>query len=152
MNEISKQTEYELHAIENGRSLTKNDVMAICNATEGMVANISDTINNVAATLRDINMMNARVEVETKRLEHAFDCMMLKAQKDITIYRETLPILDKNFTSMQARMDKLMDRALDMLCDDVSDESLARQEAVMNMIEKTNDSLNNLISKLLPGY
>ena len=45
-----------------------------------------------------------------------------------------------------------MDRALDMLCEDVSEESLKRQEAVMNMIEMTNNSINSLVSKLLPSY
>ena len=52
---------------------------------------------------------------------------------------------------MQNRMDRLMDRALDFISDDCSEESLSRQEAVMKLIEITNESLNKLIVKLLPA-
>lgn len=153
MNELSKNYEAELLSIENeDKILGKNDVIEICNATEGIVANITETINNVAATMRDISIVKARVEIESKRLEHAFDDMMLKAQKDITMYRDTLPILEKNFSSMQSRMDRLMDKAMDMICEDVSDSSIGKQEMVMNLIEVTNNTLNNLICKLLPFH
>lgn len=153
MNEITKNTDYELLAVEDQNiPLQKSDMMAICNATECIVANISDTINNVAATMRDISVIKARVDLETKQLEHAFDCMMLKAKKDVTIYRDTLPLLEKNFSSMQDRMDRLMDRAMDLICEDVSDLSLNRQEMIMNLIEITNNTINSLISKLLPTH
>lgn len=153
MNELSKNYEAELLSIENeDKILGKNDVIEICNATEGIVANITETINNVAATMRDISMVKARVEIESKRLEHAFDDMMLKAQRDITMYRDTLPILEKNFSSMQSRMDRLMDKAMDMICEDVSDSSIGKQEMVMKLIEVTNSTLNNLICKLLPFH
>lgn len=151
MNEITKNKDYELRRIEDlDLKLEDGDVKTICDATEGIVENISNTITNVSATMRDISLAKAQVELETQRLEHAFDSMLLKAQKDITLYRESLPILEKNFSSIQARMDRLMDRAMDMICEDVSDISLTKQEMIMNFIEKTNDSLNNLISKLIP--
>ncbi len=153
MNEITKNKDYELRRIEDlDLKLEDGDVKTICDATEGIVENISNTITNVSATMRDISLAKAQVELETQRLEHAFDSMLLKAQKDITLYRESLPILEKNFSSIQARMDRLMDRAMDMICEDVSDISLTKQEMIMNFIEKTNDSLNNLISKLIPTH
>ncbi len=153
MNEITKNTDNQLRKVEGqGSGVKEVDVKTICDATEGIVASISNTINNVSASLRDINLAKAQVELETQRLEHAFDCMMLNAQKDITIYRESLPLLEKNFSSIQSRMDRLMDRAMDMMCEDISEISLTKQEMIMNFIEKTNDSLNNLISKLIPSH
>ncbi|MDE6338242.1 MAG: hypothetical protein K2K97_00455 [Muribaculaceae bacterium] len=113
---------------------------------------MTDTINNVASLGRDIANVCAQVKIETRRLEHALDCLMLKAQTDVQIYRESLPLLDKNFTAMHNRMDRLMDKAMDMLCEDVSEASLKRQEMAMSLIEMTNDSLNNLIAKLMPNH
>lgn len=153
MNEIYKNTDYDLLAVEDqNRPLQASDMMAICNATEGIVANISATINNVSATMRDISMIKARVDIETKQIEHAFNSLMVKAQKDITMYRDSLPLLEKNFSSMQARMDRLMDKAMDLICEDVSDLSLSKQEMIMNLLEMTNNTLNSLISKLLPTH
>ena len=39
-----------------------------------------------------------------------------------------------------------------MICEDVSESSLARQEMAMRMIEMTNNSINNLVAKLLPNH
>ena len=153
MNELIQNSSYDLRPIEDSdRELRKEDIMAICEATKDVVSNVAATVDNITATVREINLIKAKVELETRQLEHAFDCLMVKAQRDITIYRETLPLLDKNFESMQARMDRLMDKAMDIICEDVSDASLARQEMCMNLIEKTNNMLNNLIGKLLPSY
>lgn len=153
MNELIKNQDTSLSRIESYEVLpTENDTLVLAEAAQNIVSNVTDAINNVAATMGEISRISAQVEIETKRLDHALDCLMIKAQQDITIYRESLPVLEKNFADMQSRMDRLMDRTMDMICEDVSDTSLARQEMAMRMIEMTNNSLNNLIAKLLPNH
>lgn len=153
MNDLIKNQDTSLSRIESYEVLpTENDTLVLAEAAQNIVSNVTDAINNVAATMGEISRISAQVEIETKRLDHALDCLMIKAQQDITIYRESLPVLEKNFADMQSRMDRLMDRTMDMICEDVSDTSLARQEMAMRMIEMTNNSLNNLIAKLLPNH
>ena len=153
MNDIIKNYDNSLATIENYEVLpAEGDTLVLAEAAQNIVNNVTDAINNVAATMSEISRITAHVELETKRLDHALDALMIKSQRDITIYRDTLPLLEKNFTDMQARMDRLMDRAMDMICEDVSDASLARQEMAMRMIEMTNNSINNLVAKLLPNH
>lgn len=133
------------------RSLNKEDMIVLAESANMIVNTVSSCVDNVSKTYRDITMISAQVEIESQRLNHALDSLMIKAKRDIQIYRDTLPLLDKNFASMQARMDRLMDRAMDLLSEDISDESLARQEAIMKMIEMTNNSINGLVIKLLPN-
>ena len=153
MNDIIKNDDYSLSAIENYDVIpAEGDTLVLAEAAQNIVNNVTNAISNVAATMSDISRITAHVELETKRLDHALDCLMIKSRHDITIYRDTLPLLEKNFTQMQSRMDRLMDRAMDMICEDISDASLARQEMAMRMIEMTNNSINNLVAKLLPNH
>ena len=153
MNDLVKNNNNSLSRIENYDMVPmEGDTLVLAEAAQNIVKDVTNAINNVAATISEISRISAQVEMETKRLDHALDCLMVKAQRDITMYRDTLPLLEKNFTDMQGRMDRLMDRAMDMICEDVSDSSLARQEMAMKMIEMTNNSINNLIAKLLPDY
>lgn len=151
MNELTTTTPAELTPAGKTNQLGRNELIAITQSADNIVNSITSCINNVANTSRDIAMISAQIEVENIRLNHTLDCFIEKAKKDLQIYRDTLPLLDKNFSSMQARMDRLMDRAMDLISDDVSDESLARQQAIMNLIELTNDSINKLTLKLLPN-
>ena len=153
MNDIIKNQNNSLSSIEDYEVVpAEGDTLVLAEAAQNIVDNVTNAINNVAATMSEISRISAHVEMETKRLDHALDCLMVKAQRDITIYRDTLPLLEKNFTDMQARMDRLMDRTMDMICEDVSESSLARQEMAMRMIEMTNNSINNLVAKLLPNH
>lgn len=153
MNDIIKNQDNSLSSIEDYEVIpAEGDTLVLAEAAQNIVNNVTNAINNVAATMSEISRISAHVEMETKRLDHALDCLMVKAQRDITIYRDTLPLLEKNFTDMQARMDRLMDRTMDMICEDVSESSLARQEMAMRMIEMTNNSINNLVAKLLPNH
>ena len=148
-----KNQDHSLSSIEDYEVVpAEGDTLVLAEAAQNIVDNVTNAINNVAATMSEISRISAHVEMETKRLDHALDCLMVKAQRDITIYRDTLPLLEKNFTDMQARMDRLMDRTMDMICEDVSESSLARQEMAMRMIEMTNNSINNLVAKLLPNH
>ena len=153
MNDMIKNQDHSLSSIEDYEVVpAEGDTLVLAEAAQNIVDNVTNAINNVAATMSEISRISAHVEMETKRLDHALDCLMVKAQRDITIYRDTLPLLEKNFTDMQARMDRLMDRTMDMICEDVSESSLARQEMAMRMIEMTNNSINNLVAKLLPNH
>lgn len=153
MNDIIKNQDNSLSSIEDYEVIpAEGDTLVLAEAAQNIVNNVTNAINNVAATMSEISRISAHVEMETKRLDHALDCLMVKAQRDITIYKDTLPLLEKNFTDMQARMDRLMDRTMDMICEDVSESSLARQEMAMRMIEMTNNSINNLVAKLLPNH
>ena len=153
MNDIIKNQDHSLSSIEDYEVVpAEGDTLVLAEAAQNIVNNVTNAINNVAATMSEISRISAHVEMETKRLDHALDCLMVKVQRDITIYRDTLPLLEKNFTDMQARMDRLMDRTMDMICEDVSESSLARQEMAMRMIEMTNNSINNLVAKLLPNH
>lgn len=119
---------------------------------ENIVGKVSSTIDNISTSMVRIKEISAQVELECARMEHALDVLMLKAQRDVKIYEQSLPILDKQFESCQNRMDRLMDKAMDIITSDVSAESLNRQEAMMSLIELTNNSLNSLIAKLIPTY
>ncbi len=135
--------------IEN--PIVVEEVRQLSSRTDNIIANVSNALNNISVNAVEISRISADVQLQCAQLEHMLNCMMVKAQRDVTLYEKSLPILDKQFNFCQQRLDKLMDKAVDLISDDISDASLARQEAIMTLIETTNSSINNLISKLIPS-
>lgn len=131
---------------------TIEDFKELGACAERMVNQVSGVIDNITGTIINIKQISAEVELEQARMERAIDALMIKAQRDIQIYEKSLPILDKQFERCHDRMDKLMDRSMDLITNDLSPEALNRQEAMMSLIEITNNSLNSLIAKLIPKY
>ena len=127
------------------------EVRQLSTRTDNIIANVSNALNNISANAVEISRISADVQLQCAQLEHMLNCMMVKAQRDVTLYEKSLPILDKQFNFCQQRLDKLMDKAVDLISDDISDASLARQEAIMTLIETTNSSINHLIPKLIPS-
>lgn len=142
-----------LERIENPTSeITLADINQLAGHAENMVGMVTNTLNNITATATDIAEIAANVKIQCAQLEHSLDCLMLKAQRDVKIYEVSLPVLNKQFEACQNRLDRLMDKAMDMIADDFSDSALARQECMMSLIEIANNSLNALITKLIPSY
>lgn len=132
--------------------VTIHDFQEIGNCAERIVTQVSSLVNSVNSTMLQIKEISAQVELEQARINQAIDALMIKAQRDIHIYEKSLPVLDKQFERCQDRMDKLMDKTMELISNDLSESSLQRQEAMMSLIEITNNSLNSLIGKLIPRY
>lgn len=146
-------SEKSLDKLSNpNRPATIDDYKEFADQTERVVNKVSLMVENITDSVVRINELSAQVKLECARMEHTLDVLMIKAQRDIKIYEESLPILDRQFEKCQNRMDKLMDKAMDLITSDLSAESLNRQEAMMSLIEITNNSLNTLIAKLIPSY
>lgn len=143
----------QLEKIENtDLPISMAEINEFTDKSERIIGKISDTINSVSSTLKDIELIRAQSEVEFRKLNLQFDAILARLHNNHQMYKDTLPLIDKQFTSLQARMDKLVDRALDIITEDLSDDALAKQENIMKIIENTNESLNKLIGKLLPSY
>lgn len=136
----------------NNKMPTIQEVQELVNTYDSMVGKITSTIEKVSTSVVEIKTLSARVELETAQIEASLDALMIKAQKDVKLYEISLPLLDKQFTLYQQRMDNLMAKAIDIIGDDFSDNGIARQEAIVKLIELTNDGLNRLMSKLIPQY
>ena len=136
----------------SGGKLTPQEFSAIVHRADNIVNNVAGIVNNVTSTIVELRQVSAQVEIECAMLDQAIDALMIKAQRDLRIYEQSIPTLDKQFERLHDRMDKLMDKAMDLLTEDVSETALMRQESIMKLIEVTNGSLNSLIQKLIPNY
>lgn len=149
-NEVIYPEEYKP---EPNSALITREKDSVVAQTMLITQTISSVVNTTMTSISQIVAARSQVEVEIAKLDHMLDSLVLKAQRDIEIYKQTIPTINAQFNRFQDRMDKLMDRAIDMLTSDVSDNALSRQEAIMSLIETTNDAMNRLIGKLLPqGY
>ena len=131
-------------------NLSPDDVRAIAQGAEHIVANVAGMINNLSTNSIQIMKLRSEIEKDYAKLDHELDVLMVKCKTDERIYEMSLPVLDKQFTACQNRLDKLTDKVMELITEDVSEENRARQEAFMSLIEVTNNSMNSLIAKLIP--
>lgn len=129
-----------------------SEVNDIIMSSNNLIKNLNITVTTVCSTIEDIKRISADVELEISRMDHMIDSLMIKANRDIELYKISIPTLNKQFDSVQTRLDTLMGRALDMVSTDFSENALARSEFAMKLIEQVNDTLNRLIEKLIPSY
>lgn len=149
---MTKDNQDALKRIENDNvPVTMQDIKDVAEYADNMVNAISGAVSNVATSIVELQHIQADVELQCAQLDYAIDSLMIKAQRDVRIYEQSLPILDKQFNTCQARLDRLVDKAMDIVCEDISENAIARQEFVMKMIEVANSSLNSLIAKLIPN-
>lgn len=149
--EVNNNTYIPTEANAGGK-LTIQDFHAIAHRADNIVNNVAGVVDNITSTVVELRQISAQVEIECAKLDQAIDALMIKARRDIRIYEQSIPTLDKQFERLHDRMDKLMDKAMDLLTDDISEGAIARQEAIMKLIEVTDGSLNSLIQKLIPNY
>lgn len=148
---MEETNQNNLQRIDPNTELTVQDVKELSERAGMMVKDIVNAVEDVTGTVRDLASISASVKIQCAQLEHDFDCLLLKAQKDLKLYEMSLPTLNEQLTMCQNRLDKVIDKAMDMALDDLSEQSLARQEFVMTIVETTNSSLNSLIAKLMPS-
>lgn len=144
--------ELSLRNINSNDKVTIKDVQQLANTCDSMIGKITSSIEKVSTSVVEIKTLSAQVEIETTKIEAYLDALIVKAQRDVKLYESSLPMLDKQFTMYQQRMDVLMSKAIEMIGDDFSDNGIARHEAVIKLIELTNDGLNRLMTKLIPQY
>jgi hypothetical protein len=152
MYKNNQLTEFDDHNHQDYTPVTLADVQTLATTCDQIMDTVSTTVGQVCTTVLEVKAITSQVEIETKRLEASLDALLIKAQRDTKLYESSLPLLDKQFTMYQQRMDKLMEKSIDMMTEDFSDEGLARNEAILKLIEMTNQGLNSLMSKLIPQY
>lgn len=139
---------------ESGCEVAKyvpDDVKDIIKLSTNLMTEVNGAVTTISNTVVQIKQLSAQVELEFAKMDHMLDALMVRAQRDKEIYEQSLPVLDKQFAANQSRMDMLMMKTVDMILTDDSENALQKQEAMMNLIEITNQSLNNLIAKLIPS-
>lgn len=132
--------------------ISQQDYKEIGQRAEKIVNVVSNVINNSLETYAQVKELSAKVEIECKRMELALDALVEKARYNLDVYKASLPTLDAQFSSCQQRMDRLIDKAMEFIVEDLTEENILKQEALMTLIEITNNSLNTLIAKLIPRY
>lgn len=153
--EFMPQSDSDLTYTDNSQneSLSKlSEVNDIIKSSDFLVKSLSLTVTTVCSTVEDIKKISAQVEIEIAKMDHMIDALMIKAQRDIEIYKTSLPVLNEQFNRFQSRLDMLMTKAMDMVSSDFSENALARSEFALTLIDKTNEHLSKLIEKLIPQY
>ena len=72
-----------------------SEVNDIIMSSNNLIKNLNITVTTVCSTIEDIKRISADVELEISRMDHMIDSLMIKANRDIELYKISIPTLNK---------------------------------------------------------
>lgn len=106
-------------------------------------------ITNGTTGIKNIIEATGNIKVAMQNLENEMEKFRISAQKDAYLYEKSLPMWERQLDKIQARIDKTMDRVMDSFSTDFSEESLKKQNMMMDALMAVNDSFNVMVMKLM---
>ncbi len=103
---------------------------------------VCDLINDTTKTIADMRMEIVRVEAQV-------DMFCANLETDLKKYQQRLPIVEKQLNGASARIDKFVDKILEMDGDYTSSEYLQKQSMLLDALTSINNQFNNILAKLL---
>lgn len=134
-NDISNRLQ-----IVNSYASTINDSLMVINDSISTVNSFTDKVHNIATLWADI-------EIEIHKLDLQFDGYIAKLHSDLEMYKAKMPILQKTFEDLSDKIDKILDRALDMEAN--TEIELKVKLKLLETLDKQTNQLTALIIKSL---
>jgi len=119
-----------------------NNALSKIDSVCGLVGNLSSSFSETALAI-------ANTKTEIARLENELDRFIAESQVSLEKFKAVAPILSTQLENASKRIDKITDTILSSSNDSLSEESLKKQNALVDLLNTSNDTFNNLLVKLI---
>jgi len=119
-----------------------NNALSKIDSVCGLVGNLSSSFSETALAI-------ANTKTEIARFENELDRFIAESQVSLEKFKAVAPILSTQLENASKRIDKITDTILSSSNDSLSEESLKKQNALVDLLNTSNDTFNNLLVKLI---
>lgn len=91
----------------------------------------------------------ANVKLEISRLDHELDMYIAESNMKLERFKVAMPILEKQLTLISNRINGITDKMLENVMDASDSESIKKHEIMSEMLHDANESINNMLVKLI---
>ena len=152
-NKMNNQNNNVENDIEKGRAVSANINRIDMNLqNEVFLSNLNqtlDSLNRFVSGASNIMSTYADMKIQISQVEAQVDAFCASLETDLKKYQHRLPIVEKQLNSASERIDRFVDRILDMEGDNTSPEYLQRQSLLLDALTSINNQFNNILVKLL---
>jgi len=119
------------------------------NSAMAKIDSVCGLVSNVTSRLSDTMLAVANTKLEIARMENDLDRFIAESQVSLEKFKAVAPILSTQLENASKRIDKITDTILSSSNDSLSEESLKKQSALVDLLNTSNDTFNNLLVKLI---
>lgn len=116
---------------------------------EKTLATLDSLVSNGTSGIKNIIEASGNVKIAMQNLENEMEKFRISAQKDAYLYEKSLPMWERQLDKIQERIDNTMNKVMDSLSNDFSEESLKKQNMMMDVLMSVNESFNAMVMKLM---
>ena len=116
---------------------------------EKTLATLDRLVSNGTTGIKNIIEASGNVKIAMQNLENEMEKFRISAQKDAYLYEKSLPMWERQLDKIQERIDNTMNKVMDSLSNDFSEESLKKQNMMMDVLMSVNESFNAMVMKLM---
>jgi hypothetical protein len=99
--------------------------------------------------VKDTAITIAEMKMEIAKVEAQVDMFCASLETDLKKYQQRLPIVEKQLNNASERIDRFVDKILEMDGDNTSPEYLQRQSLLLDALTSINNQFNSILIKLL---
>jgi len=113
------------------------------------INNVCSLVGNVTNTFAQVSLAAQQTKYEISKLEYELDRFIAENEHRLEKFKAVAPILSKQLENASQRIDKITDTILASSSDSLSDESLKKQSTLVDLLNTSNETFNNLLVKLI---
>lgn len=114
-----------------------------------LAATLGTVVSGALRSLTELEALRGKIDLEMKRLDNDLQLAVLAAQKDMKLYETALPVFGQQLDRIQNRLDMAMEKALELINGDLTDDNARRRAMVMDLLSATQSNFDALVAKLL---
>ena len=118
------------------------------NAAQQIDTSLS-VFNNVTSSIKECYLASKNVELEIAKMDHQLDAFIADSNNKLDRFKTAMPVLEKQLNKVSDRIDKITDQMLENVMSLDNPESIKKHEMMIDMLNKSSDSFNNLLVKLI---
>lgn len=121
------------------------DIAQVMNSID----NICTSVALVSTSLSDAVVAVSNVRAQIAELDHKLDMFIVESETRLAKFRTATPIIEKQLENASGRIDKITDKILESFDGDVTNDSLQKQSLLIDLLQETNNSFNNMLVRLI---
>jgi len=129
--------------------LVESNPQASVNNALMKIDSVCNLVNNVTSTFSDTLCAINNTKMEITKMEHALEKYINDSQVSLEKFKSVAPILSAQLENASKRIDKITDTILSSSNNELTEENLRKQSALVDLLNASNNTFNNLLVKLI---
>ncbi len=126
-----------------------NESSALVRSSNELIATLGETLTTAMRSLTELEAVRGKIELEMKRLDNELQLAVAQANNDVALRQTLIPVFGQQLDRIQNRLDMAMEKALELVDGELTDDNSRRRTMVMELLAGTQANFDAMVAKML---